>query len=91
LVQLVVTWQSSQTFEVAKWLADLPTAGACSLSWQEKHVPTAEAWSNFAAGFQAVKLVWQSSQTFDAVKCVRVLPVALVPLWQEKQPPVTLE
>jgi hypothetical protein len=35
-------------------------------------------------------VVWQLAQVFVVDKCVAVLPVALVPLWQEAQLPLTL-
>ena len=47
------------------------------------------AWLN-VAGFHAV-VVWQFSQLLFDWMCVGVLPVAVVPLWQEKQEPVTCE
>ena len=34
-------------------------------------------------------VVWHASQALVVVMCVAVLPVAVVPLWQEAQVPVT--
>ena len=45
------------------------------------------SWLN-RAGDQAV-VVWQSSQVFGDWMCRGPLPVAVVPLWQEKQAPIT--
>ena len=44
-------------------------------------------WSNFA-GRQAFE-VWQSSQLLLLAMCPTFLPVAIVPLWHEKQLPTT--
>ncbi len=34
-------------------------------------------------------MLWQSSQTFEVGRCDAALPVAVVPLWQDAQLPVT--
>jgi hypothetical protein len=40
------------------------------------------------AGFQALGL-WQFSQVLSLAMCPAFLPVAVVPLWHEKQLPTT--
>ena len=52
-------------------------------------MPVTAAWLK-VAGVQAV-VRWQSSQVLVVARCVAVLPVAVVPLWQEKQFPVMPE
>ena len=49
----------------------------------------ASAWLN-RAGLQPV-VVWQSPQTLVVARWVADLPVAVVPLWQDEQVPVTAE
>jgi hypothetical protein len=34
-------------------------------------------------------VVWHASQAVSLVMCAAFLPVAIVPLWQEKQLPIT--